>query len=292
MMKLDKIPDSLQIFWKTQISPPKMSKNAPFQWDCRRVVAKIGQKSHQHTEIELNFVESGALVYQHGAEVLTIRSGEVALFWAALPHHIIHTEADTVLDWLTIPFSAFLAWDLPDALVGTLMDGQLLKFDYVDISKRADVLFDSWRQEIGTHGTSKQAVAKREVEAFINRLSLHLPASPDTSQKPPSITMAQKIARFITQHYSELLTIEQIAQAVDLNPNYAMTLFRQQFNMSILEYLTQFRVAHAQRLLLFGDLPIDDIALQSGFGSISQFYATFKRAVGTTPHRYRQLRNR
>lgn len=268
-----------------------MTKNAPFQWDCRRVVAKIGQKSHQHTEIELNYVESGALVYQHGAEVLTIGSGEVALFWAALPHHIIQLEDNTVLYWLTVPFSAFLAWDLPDTLVSALMDGQLLKFDHADVSKRADVLFDSWREEIGANSTSKQAVAKREVEAFMNRLSLHLPASPDGSRKHPSITKAQKIARFITQHYTELLTIEQIAQAVDLNPNYAMTLFRQQFNMSILEYLTQFRVAHAQRLLLFSDLRIDYIAPQSGFGSISQFYATFKRTVGKTPHRYRNLRN-
>lgn len=268
-----------------------MTKNAPFQWDCRRVMAKIGQKSHQHTEIELNYVDSGVLVYQHGAEVMTIGSGQVALFWAALPHHIIHLEENTVLHWLTVPFSAFLAWDLPDALVSALMDGRLLKFNDDSVTNRADVLFDSWRNEISAHGTSKQAVAMYEVEAFINRVSLHLPASPDASQKRPSITKAQKIARFIAGQYTELLTIEQIAQAVDLNPNYAMTLFRQQFNMSILEYLTQFRVAHAQRLLLFSALSIDDIAQQSGFGSISQFYATFKRAVGTTPHRYRNLRN-
>ena len=262
-----------------------------FQWDCRLVTAKAGVKNHQHTELELNYVASGRLVYQYGAVEATIRSGEIALFWATLPHHIVTTTPETRLYWLTIPFSAYLAWQLPDTLLKLLMDGDTLKFNHPSLSKRCDVLFDSWRIEIGASGTTKQQVAIREVEAFINRLSLHLPGVQVSASKQVSFTKAQKIARYIANHYTELLTIEQIAQSANLNPNYAMTLFRQHFNMSILEYLTQFRVAHAQRLLLFSVMPINKVAQQSGFGSISQFYATFKQSVGTTPHRYRHLKD-
>ena len=262
-----------------------------FQWDCRLVTAKTGVKNHQHTELELNYVASGSLVYQYGAIERTIQGREIALFWAALPHHIMTTAPDTRLYWLTIPFSAFLTWQLPTVLTIPLIDGDMLKFAHSSLAKRCDILFESWHTEIGASGTAKQAIAMREVEAFMNRLSLHLPIRSDSAQKQASFTKAQKIARYITRHYTELLTIEQIAQSVNLNPNYAMTLFRQHFNLSILEYLTQFRTAHAQRLLLFSDTPVNKIAHESGFGSISQFYATFKQAVGTTPHRYRHFKD-
>ena len=57
--------------------------------------------------------------------------------------------------------------------------------------------------------------------------------------------------------------------------------------MSLLEYLAQHRVAHAQRLLLTTDASVAAIGLDCGFGSASQFYAVFKRACGVAPGAYR-----
>lgn len=247
-------------------------------------------------DVELNYVASGLVVYQHCVNQISIHSGEVAIFWRALPHHIITISPDVRLHALVIPFATFLIWPLPNELLSIITHGQLLKFNHVSLSKRCDILFDSWQNEIDMSGTTKQKVAIREVEAFLNRLSLHtpvsmeLPVQTDSSRSRVSIAKVQKIAHYIALHYTELITIEQIAQAVSLNPNYAMTLFRQHFNQSIMDYLTKFRVAHAQRLLLSSNTSIHNIAQQSGFGSISQFYTTFKRAIGTTPNQYRHLR--
>jgi transcriptional regulator GlxA family with amidase domain len=56
----------------------------------------------------------------------------------------------------------------------------------------------------------------------------------------------------------------------------------------ILDYLTQYRVAHAQRLLVTTDLPVLEIALACGFNSLSRFYAAFKKICGRSPRTYRQ----
>jgi len=56
---------------------------------------------------------------------------------------------------------------------------------------------------------------------------------------------------------------------------------------SMIKSLIQYRVAHAQRLLLVSDKPINEIALEAGFGSVSQFYTVFKQACGQPPKQYR-----
>ncbi len=71
---------------------------------------------------------------------------------------------------------------------------------------------------------------------------------------------AEGMARYIADHYAEPLRLADIAAAVALHPNYAMGLFRVTFGMSVVAYLTQYRVAVAQRLLATTDAPVLDIA--------------------------------
>jgi len=83
------------------------------------------------------------------------------------------------------------------------------------------------------------------------------------------------------------LTIETIGREVGLHPNYAMSLFRKAFGTTLIDYLTQHRVSHAQRLLATTDQKIVDVALNSGFGSISRFNDAFRRACSCSPRDYR-----
>ena len=99
------------------------------------------------------------------------------------------------------------------------------------------------------------------------------------------------MASLIAQRYTEPLTIEMIGDAVDLHPNYAMSLFRKAFGATLIDYLTQHRVSHAQRLLATTDQKILRVALDSGFGSISRFNDAFRRACGCSP-RERDSRGR
>jgi len=75
---------------------------------------------------------------------------------------------------------------------------------------------------------------------------------------------------------------------VGLNPNYAAGLFLRHFGMTPTDYLTALRVAHAQRLLLSSELGVLEVALESGFGSPSRFYAAFTRLVGESPGAFRR----
>jgi AraC-like DNA-binding protein len=66
-----------------------------------------------------------------------------------------------------------------------------------------------------------------------------------------------------------------------------MSLFRKQLGVSIGDYINQYRLAHAQRLLITTNATTSSIALDAGFGSVSRFYTIFKKSCGQSPGSYR-----
>ncbi|MHB0958716.1 MAG: helix-turn-helix domain-containing protein [Pirellulaceae bacterium] len=57
----------------------------------------------------------------------------------------------------------------------------------------------------------------------------------------------------------------------------------------MIKYVTEHRLAHAQRLLVTTEELIVNIAFSSGFGSISRFNEAFRQSFGCTPRAYRRL---
>ena len=251
-------------------------------------------EAHRHNEIELNFVSSGAITYLFGSLSIEIKAGQLTLFWGALPHRLTHTEANTQLTWLTLPLASFLKFRLPEALTQPVLHGiPVFDSSLQDNELNADDtrLFRRWLEDQNAPSTETQRILELELEARLRRFALRLEQAKTTSSPQTIVqtaTKAAQLAEFIAQHYLEPIRILDVAKAVGLNANYASELFRSTFSMTILEYLTQHRIAHAQRLLFSTDLSVLEIAFEAGFGSSSQFYSAFERACGCSPSVFRK----
>jgi len=253
-------------------------------------------RPHRHHEVELNYVEEGAITYLFGGIPVTVAAGRLTLFWAALPHRIARFESATTLCWVTVPLSWFLQWDLPDALTERVLHGQPV-VDHGRGHARPDQdLFQQWSLDLAEGSVERRRIVLLEIEARLRRLALAAPFVGGTQGATGDGRIALRgerggkaegMARFIADHYAEPVRLADIAAAVAVHPNYAMGLFRATFGMSVVAYLTQYRVAVAQRLLATTDTPVLDIALEAGFGSASRFYAAFKAACGQSPRAYR-----
>jgi AraC-like DNA-binding protein len=99
----------------------------------------------------------------------------------------------------------------------------------------------------------------------------------------------ERIASFIAQFYTRPLKVEDVAANVGLHPNYAMSPFRQAIGSTLVGYITQHRILHAQRLLATTDARITSVALTSGFSSMSRFNAAFLERCGCSPRQFRKL---
>jgi AraC family transcriptional regulator len=89
--------------------------------------------------------------------------------------------------------------------------------------------------------------------------------------------------------FAENLSLNEIAQAVNVHPSYLDNVFREFFQASIGEYVRQLRIEFACRKLVATNTPLVEIALTAGFSHQSHFTNTFKRSTGISPAQYRTI---
>ena len=93
---------------------------------------------------------------------------------------------------------------------------------------------------------------------------------------------------YITSYFNSKVTLEDLAAETKLTPNYLATLFKQETGMTVMEYLTKFRIDSACALLSQTDYTYLQIALSLGFCTQSYFTKVFREYTGCTPGKYRQ----
>ncbi|MGH3147252.1 MAG: AraC family ligand binding domain-containing protein, partial [Rubrobacter sp.] len=74
----------------------------------------VMERYHRHNEVELNYVEEGSVTYVSGARQATVLAGQIAVFWAAIPHRLARREEPTTFYWFTLPLAWFLQWRLSE----------------------------------------------------------------------------------------------------------------------------------------------------------------------------------
>ncbi len=87
------------------------------------------------------------------------------------------------------------------------------------------------------------------------------------------------------------LSLPRLAASLGCSVNHLSQAINAGHNLSFFDYINQFRVAEAARMLRQKDCQfpaILDVALSVGFNSTSTFYTAFKKATGQTPARYRR----
>lgn len=95
---------------------------------------------------------------------------------------------------------------------------------------------------------------------------------------------------FIDGNYNKGLKLEQIAQKVYLNPSYFLRLFKKCFKMTPNEYITMKKLNEACRLLTRTNMPIREIADNTGFCNQFYFSKVFRSFYHKTPLEYRSKR--
>lgn len=74
------------------------------------------------------------------------------------------------------------------------------------------------------------------------------------------------------QHYSEPITIGDVAKTLNYSPKHFGKLFLKQMGVKFQEYLKSLRLNYTYHLILFSDRPIADICYETGFHSPTYFF--------------------
>lgn len=124
---------------------------------------------------------------------------------------------------------------------------------------------------------------------LLNRLTTAIITTAIHSNQPSSTNHhIQRAIEYMNQHFSEDISLDQIADHIYLSKCYFHRLFTQTVNCTPHTYLNTIRLQHAKELLRNTQLPVQDIASKVGFGNYSHFIQMFKQHEGITPYAFRR----
>lgn len=110
----------------------------------------------------------------------------------------------------------------------------------------------------------------------------------DAAQAVGTAGLVSAMINYINAHLNENITVEDIADSLYLNHDYAARIFKKYVNTTIKQFVVLQRMTKAKQLLLEGK-SVAETQKILGYNSYEHFFKTFKKVTGMTPKEYREL---
>lgn len=99
----------------------------------------------------------------------------------------------------------------------------------------------------------------------------------------------QKAIRFIYEHYGERISAKIIADYVGKSENYFRLYFKNVTGISIKDFINNYRIEQAERLLKYSDIYVYEVGEHVGFQDYAYFSKVFKKIKGCSPKSIRKI---
>ncbi|MFD2706959.1 helix-turn-helix domain-containing protein [Salibacterium lacus] len=98
----------------------------------------------------------------------------------------------------------------------------------------------------------------------------------------------RQVREFIQSHLRKPVDVKTVADYMNLTPGYVSTMFKEECGVTLKRYILESKIREAERLVIYSDMPLSDIALMLCFNDQTYFTKAFKRITGRTPMQYRK----
>ncbi len=254
---------------------------------------------HWHEELEFNYIVSGAAVLTTTNQSRVFQEGS-AFF---INSNILctmksQTEGETCVMDSHLFHPVFLGGHFKSIfstkyLEPVLQNKHLEILGFCGENTRQKKLLQMLRAAARLHQEENTEFQTRNLFSDIWLLLLEEVRCTELSQGPGKLVNQDRIQTmiaFIQQHYQEKLSLEDIARSASISRSECLRCFCSSISRTPFEYLLDYRIERAERLLRSTDLSVLDIALQTGFSSGAYFGKVFKEAKGLPPGLYRKIR--
>jgi AraC-like DNA-binding protein/quercetin dioxygenase-like cupin family protein len=249
---------------------------------------------HWHAQVEVNYIMRGTVHYRMSDHEIRLEAGQICLFWGGQPHQMDESSDDSIYAGAHLPLVYFFRMRLPPEISTRLMRGETLLTSATDAADEQN--FPRWFRYANSGDPMKAQHAVDELLLRVERIALEpytlasrAPVSLEGDHpQPHSSRSVARMCDFIAANFLQDIDSLDIARAADLHPKYAMNLFKKTTGMTISKYINLLRLSHAQAQLMGEGANVLQIAMDSGFGSISAFNKSFRNIAGMSPSDFRR----
>lgn len=239
-------------------------------------------KNHAHDYYHLIDVTAGQMRFFLGEEELLLSAGDMVLVRRGTAHRFSN-EGTQTLCFHEVKFA---------------VHGQMLPRFLQSIDKA--VLTDSFARQLvaqlAAEFSQNRSLKDEAAQATLSALVLYLTAAVRSQdrQAPGVIEtvgynkLSQRVIAFLTNHYSENLSLDDISSGVGVTKNYLCNAFKLNTGITIVDCLNMIRIRKAAEQIVYSDLPLTEVAQMCGYVSASHFNRVFMRYVGMPPGQCRR----
>lgn len=110
------------------------------------------------------------------------------------------------------------------------------------------------------------------------------------SGRQHSVSSIEKGHEWIGSHFNEPFSIAELCDKLQVSPPHFSRQFRARYGVTPLSHINRLRLEYALSLLLNSSLPVQEIAIKSGFSDGNYFAKVFRKYLGMSPTEYRDSR--
>jgi len=252
-----------------------------FQIKYRTYFNHKGVLPHWHEHIELLYFISGRSEFYVGGKSYVAKAGDLAVFNPTEVHSVI-CQDEVEYDCILI-YPDFFS----DVSYGSTVIESLITDDKAIKELMAEL------REIGSDtgwDMMQKAIVYRLMAYLMRNYKADLPTSREQKKHSESLERLDKVIKYMKENYQSEISTAALASMCYISEAHFCRFFKKQTGKTAIEYINEYRVSKAERLLSETVLSITDIADSVGFEDVNYFSRVFKKTVGKSPSEYRRAR--
>ncbi|MBQ9974038.1 MAG: helix-turn-helix transcriptional regulator [Oscillospiraceae bacterium] len=232
---------------------------------------------HRHNAVELVYIKQGTSTALCDARLYPLSAGDLFVSFPNRIHGYEHSQNCSAVVFV-IPVVPYLA-PVQSTLEQMLPVDPVLRrgsWEHTGVAQLLDMALADRRST----SAILQGYALLTTSKLLGLLTL-------TEATDSGDSALFTVLTYLNDHYTQPLSRSSIAAATGYNESYISHLFADQLHTTLTDYLTSLRMDDALHLLNSTSLPVSQIALSLGFGSIRSFNRQFLDRMGRSPAAYR-----
>lgn len=247
---------------------------------------------HHHPEIELTYIVKGQGTRFVGNSILPYFENDLVLVGSHLPHTWVSLldAKNEVQKAFVFQFSAEIFNQFPECQQFQNLFNEAEKgLHFMAPKPKLIRLIKKFSKISGPEQISAlvQIIYQLYVDSNKNCLSTKIYNKGIDNEKNQN--KIEKTTTYILENLNKKLTVNLMAERTNMVSQSFCRWFKNSIGLSFINYLNVARIEHACQLLMTTEMPIQEIAFDCGFESLSHFNRTFKKIKEKSPSEFRKV---